>query len=225
MYSGRIAATAYRQIQGKSYPTVVVISPSHLEHFEYTSVFTGTAYETPLGQVEVDRETVEIIGAAGVDTVRIVASGHLHSPEHSLEVHLPFLQVALKDFRLVAAVMGRQDEQACRVLGQVLGDVLTDSGGLIVASTDLSHFHTQKTAEGLDGRVIERINRFDPVGLLADVAEHDCEACGAGPVAAAMFAARELGAETAENLEYATSGDVSGDFSQVVGYTAGIIYR
>jgi AmmeMemoRadiSam system protein B len=225
MYSGQVAACAYRQIQGRKYDTVVVISPSHREYFQFSSVFPGDAYETPLGEVCVDTELSSALTGSGPDSVRMAEIGHLHSSEHALEVHLPFLQVVLSDFALVAVVMGRQDRQACHELGDALAGVLHDRNAIIAASSDLSHFHTQQTAEGLDMKVVERIGAFDPEGLLDDVSSHKCEACGAGPVASAMIAARKLGATKAENLKYATSGDVSGDFHQVVGYTSGIFYR
>ncbi|MBW7995441.1 MAG: AmmeMemoRadiSam system protein B [Candidatus Glassbacteria bacterium] len=225
MYSGPVAAVAYRQVQGKDYDTVVVISPSHREYFEFSSVFSGSAYETPLGRVEIDTGLSRELAESSGGTVRISGSGHLHSSEHALEVHLPFLQEVLGRFKLVAIVMGRQDLEACRDLGDSLARALRGGKSLIVASSDLSHFHNQKAAEGLDSRVVEKINLFDPEGLLADVAGHNCEACGAGSVAAAMFAARKLGATKAENLHYATSGEISGDFNQVVGYTASIFYR
>ncbi len=225
MYSGQVAAYAYRQVQGRSLDTVVVISPSHREYFEFSSVFDGRAYETPLGEVETDQTAVGRIAGGEHKSVRISTSGHMHSSEHALEVHLPFLQTVLKEFRLVAIVMGTQDRDACEELGQAISSALAGSRALIVASSDLSHFHTQQTARGLDSNVVARIDGFDPEGLLAEVAANNCEACGAGPLAAAMFAARGLGATKAENLNYATSGDISGDYSQVVGYASAIFYR
>lgn len=226
VYSGWVAACAYNQVRGRQYDTVVVVSPSHREYFEFSSVFQGPAYETPLGKVEIDTGLSREIAESGEgDNIRLSTSGHLHSSEHSLEVHLPFLQLVLDKFSLVAIVMGRQDEDACRELGGVLGRTLAGRNALMVASSDLSHFHDQKTAEGLDRRVVERIGKFDPEGLLADVAAHNCEACGAGPVAAVMMAAKELGAAKAENLCYSTSGEISGDMSQVVGYASAAIYR
>jgi MEMO1 family protein len=226
MYSGQVAAYAYRQLKGRSMDTVVVISPSHREYFEFSSVFGGTAYETPLGRVEIDEDAAgRITEAGGKLDVRISASGHMHSSEHALEVHLPFLQTVLTDFKLVAIVMGRQDEESCRQLGRALSSALEGRRAMIVASTDLSHFHTQQTARGLDQNVVDRIDGFDPEGLLADVAANNCEACGAGPMAAAMFAAGSMGATKGECLNYATSGEISGDFNQVVGYVSAIIYR
>jgi len=122
-------------------------------------------------------------------------------------------------------VMGNQNRDSCLALGKALAEALAGKNALIVASSDLSHFHNQQKANTLDTGVVERISGFDPDGLLSDIASHKCEACGAGPIASAMYAARDLGAAAAENLYYATSGETSGDFSQVVGYTAGIFYR
>ena len=225
MYSGPVAAYAYRQVQGKTYDTVVVISPSHREYFDFSSVFHGEAYETPLGRVPVVGEVVSELSEVGERSVKASGEGHLYSAEHALEVHLPFLQVALGNFRLVPIVMGSQERESCQALGRALAKVLAGRKALIVASTDLSHFHDQNSAESLDSLVIDHIGAFDPDGLLDDVERRKCEACGAGPMAAAMYAARALGAKKAENLHYATSGETSGNYVQVVGYTAGIIYR
>ncbi|MEA2063013.1 MAG: AmmeMemoRadiSam system protein B [Gemmatimonadota bacterium] len=224
-YSGPVAACAYCQVRGKSYETVVVISPSHRVPFGFSSVFSGKGYETPLGEVPVDREVVQALGALSNPDVRLGEHGHLDSMEHSLEVQLPFLQVVLDQFMLVPVVMGAQNASSSAALGQALAGVLEDRRALIVASSDLSHFHDRKLAQGLDERIVECIDEFDPQRLLQEVSSRNCEACGSGPMAAAMIAARQLGAEAGENLCYATSGDVSGDFSQVVGYTAGIFFK
>ncbi|HUU30351.1 MAG TPA: AmmeMemoRadiSam system protein B [archaeon] len=225
VYSGPVAAYSYRQLQGKAYDTVVVISPSHRDLFNFSSVFQGKGYETPLGSIEVDQKTAGELASHIERSVRISSEGHLYSGEHSLEVQLPFLQVVLGSFKLVPIVMGSQDRENCLSLGRALTDVLARKKALIVASSDLSHYHSQKTAQAMDSGVVESINRFDPDGLLGMISGHKSEACGAGPVAAAMYAAKGLGAKHGENLYYATSGDVSGDYGQVVGYTAGIFYH
>ena len=225
MYSGPVAAYSYRQVQGKDYDTVVVISPAHREYFDFSSVFSGQGYETPLGLVSVDEAIVSALDSHPEKSVCASGEGHVFSAEHALEVHLPFLQVVLGSFNLVPVVMGSQDRDCCLALGKALAEVLAGKNALIVASSDLSHFHNHEKARSLDMGVVERIDGFDPDGLLDDIARHKCEACGAGPIAAAMYGARDLGATTAENLHYATSGETSGDFGQVVGYTAGIFYR
>ena len=225
MYSGPVAAFAYSQLQGKKYDVVVVISPSHRDLFNFSSVFNGNGYETPLGVVEVDHEVARKLSSHPQYNVRISEEGHLYSGEHALEVHLPFLQVVLESFRLVPVVMGSQSRDNCQSLGHALAETLEGRKALIVASSDLSHFHSQETAQELDRLVVECINLFNPDSLLARISGRKAEACGAGPIAAAMYAAHELGAQHGENLNYATSGNVSGDYGQVVGYTAGIFYR
>ncbi len=223
IYSGPIAACAYRQVQGHRYDTVVVISPAHRDLFDYCSVFEGRGYETPLGLIEIDQELSAALAA--LPEIRLGHEGHLHTGEHSLEVHLPFIQVVQPGCRLVAVVMGRQDRESSHRLGLALAEAASGRQVLIVASSDLSHFHAQEHARKLDRHLVDSIERFDPDGLLETIHEHRAEACGYGPMAAAMFAARELGASRGENLCYGTSGDTSGDFTQVVGYTAGIFYR
>jgi MEMO1 family protein len=225
IYSGPVAAFAYSQIQGRSYDTVVVISPSHRLAFGFSSVFAGRSYESPLGSVPVNREVVEAIGSEAGESVRLSDEGHLRSGEHSLEVQLPFLQVVLESFTLVPIVMGSQNLNCCDDLVEVLSAALKGRQALIVASSDLSHYHSQQDAERLDNLVIDRINRFDPDGLIQDIAQRKAEACGAGPVYTAMKTAARLGATSGENLHYATSAETSGDYSHVVGYTAGIFYR
>ena len=224
-YSGPVAAYAYRQVQGKPYETVAVISPSHSVPFSFSSVFSGTGYETPLGVVPVDREVVQALDDHSAEDVRAGEVGHLHSGEHSLEVQLPFLQVVLGEFKVVPIVMGSQDRTSCFDLGEALGAVLEGKQALVVASSDLSHFHDQSTARELDEKIVDNLGSFDPDQLLQDISKRKTEACGGGPMAAAMIAARQLGAKTGENLFYATSGDTSGDYSRVVGYTAGIFYK
>ena len=225
MYSGPVAAYAYRQVQGKDYETVVVISPAHREYFDFSSIFSGKGYETPLGLVPVDEQSVSALDSHMENSVCASREGHIFSAEHALEVQLPFLQIVLGPFKLVPVVMGSQGRDCCLALGKALAEVLAGKNALIVASSDLSHFYDHEKASSLDKGVVERIEGFDPDGLLGDIARHETEACGAGPMAAAMYAARDLGATAAENLHYATSGETSGDFNQVVGYTAGIFYR
>lgn len=228
MYSGQVAAYGYRLIEGKQYETVVVISPSHVEHFDYSSVFPGKSYLTPLGEIPIDQELTELI-ASRSDRVRADTRGHLVKSfgrgEHALEVQLPFLQVALGDFKLVAIVMGDQNRENIEALGNVLGETLADRNALIVASTDLSHFHSDSNAKRLDSVFQDKLGDFDPAGLLESLARNNTEACGGGPTVAAMIASRKLGATSCRILHYANSGDVSGDTTNVVGYVSAVMLR
>ncbi|MBN1884587.1 MAG: AmmeMemoRadiSam system protein B [Candidatus Krumholzibacteriota bacterium] len=222
-YSGAVAAHGYRLIRGRSYETVVVISPCHVEYFDFSSVFPGAAYETPLGAIPVNREIVELLAGTGgrvraaMEGHRVVAGGR---GEHSLEVQLPFLQVALGQFDLVAIVMGDQSASNVRILGEALGEALAGRNALIVASTDLSHFHAGREAGRLDGVFLDGLRGFSVEQLLSSLSSGGTEACGGGPTAAAMIAAGRLGASRCDVLAYATSGDVTGDHSSVVGYVS-----
>jgi AmmeMemoRadiSam system protein B/AmmeMemoRadiSam system protein A len=228
MYSGQVAAYGYSLIRGKDFETVVVIAPSHIEHFDFCSVFAGDAYLTPLGEIPVDKELVDLISSKH-DLVKASSKGHLSQAfgrgEHSLEVQLPFLQVALGDFKLIAIVMGDQDFAKVQALGDALAETLEGRSALIVASTDLSHFHTAARAKDLDSIFMESLEEFEPNGLYASLAKNETEACGGGPTAAAMMAAKRLGASACRVLRYATSGDITGDGSSVVGYVSAVILR
>ncbi|MFA4947572.1 MAG: AmmeMemoRadiSam system protein B [Candidatus Krumholzibacteriia bacterium] len=227
-YSGQVAAYGYKLVAGRAYDAVVVISPSHTEYFSHASVFSGTAYRTPLGDIPVDVELAKLIVSKS-DLVRFDAKGHetgaFQRGEHSLEVQLPFLQVALGDFKLVPIVMGDQSAPVAEALGKALGEALRGTNVLIVASTDLSHFHDAEKARELDGDFQKRLTLFDPAGLLRALASKSVEACGGGPVVSAMIAARSLGATKCVVLKYANSGDVTGDRSSVVGYLSAAMVK
>ncbi len=223
VYSGGVAAHAYAAVRGRTYDTVIVVAPSHRAAFRGASVFDGSSYETPLGAVPIDRESVSELRQRG-----LVFEPRAHSQEHSLEVQVPFLQRSLESFELVPIVMGEQSEAAVRSLAAAMSGVVAerpDRRYLLVASTDLSHYHSQEDARRLDRVIVESVDAFDPEGLLRALASGECEACGGGPTAAVLMAARELGAAGAEVLRYATSGDVTGDMSQVVGYMAAVSTR
>ncbi len=226
MYSGHVAAAGYALLEEGQFETVVVISPCHVEYFRFASIYEGDAYETPLGLVEIDKELSKEI-ASRSDLVKIGPDGHETGPqgrgEHSLEVQIPFLQVALGDFRIVPIVMGDQSADMVDGLGEALAGALAGRNVLIVASTDLSHFHDDKTAKKLDGEFIARLEAFDVDGLMSSISSGKTEACGGGPSAAAMIASTGLGGTGCTILKYANSGDISGDRGNVVGYVSAVI--
>ena len=227
IYSGQVAAQAYALVKGRAFQRVVVISPSHIDAFPFSSVFDGGAYDTPLGRVPVD--TAFAARLAALDK-RIQRSprGHATSSgrgEHALEVQLPFLQRALGDFKLVPIVMGAQDYDTCRALGAALARLIQGPGTLIVASSDLSHFHPYDKAVELDRKTLRAIEEWDYLNMARNFERHVWEACGGGPVVAAMIAAERLGATSARILKYANSGDVTGDKTSVVGYGAVALYK
>lgn len=224
-YSGRIAARAYKLLEGEQFDTVVVISPSHTVFFKGSSVYDGDGYETPLGLIETDRAMSEKI--AGINpSVTLSNMGHASGRkrgEHALEVQLPFLQIALGKFKLVAIVMGDQEEESIRSLGETLASALVGSNSLMIASTDLSHFHSEKEARRLDFAVQTAIEQYDYDLLLKTLESGSGEACGGGPVAAVMMATRRLGGSEVKSLDYTTSAEVTGEFDEVVGYLSAAI--
>jgi AmmeMemoRadiSam system protein B/AmmeMemoRadiSam system protein A len=227
-FSGGVAAYGYKLLIGKSYENVVVISPSHLEHFNFSAVFSGSAYATPLGKIAINSELCESI-ANESETIKISDRGHLSSSmgraEHALEVQLPFLQIVLNDFKLIPIVMGDQRYTIVEELGKSLGKVLKGKDALIIASTDLSHFHGDSEARKLDRVFMDKLEEFAPSELMEAISSGQTEACGGGPTVATMIAARMLGANKCKVLAYANSGDVTGDNSAVVGYTSGVLFE
>ena len=221
VYSGPTAAHAYALLRGSTYDTVVVVSPSHREYFDGVSVFPGEAYITPLGTVPVDKELREKL----LRHSPIVRSSHAgHGEEHAIEVHLPFLQCVLGEFKFLPVVMGDQKREYSFGLGDALGEVLQGRNALLVASTDLSHYYPADVANKLDAVAIDDVGNFEYERLMLDLEHNRTEACGGGPAVAVMRALHKLGVRKMTVLHHCNSGDVTGDFSQVVGYLAAAAY-
>ncbi|MBD3167841.1 MAG: AmmeMemoRadiSam system protein B [candidate division Zixibacteria bacterium] len=225
IYSGHVAAVGYKLLEGMEFDVVAVISPSHVNYFDGVSVYSGSAYTTPLGKVDIDTELAEMI-STGSNIVFKGEIGHDVSSfrgEHALEVQLPFLQIVLGKFKLLPLIMGEQKYSTCEGLAEDLYRVLKDKKALIVASSDLSHFHSSREADRLDHVFIEHFEAFNPRALAQSLDSKECEACGGGPVISAMIYANKLGSPYAKALKYADSASTSGDFSNVVGYLSGAI--
>jgi len=221
MYSGETAAKAYAQVAGEQRQVVVVVSPSHREYFEGVSVFPGDAYATPLGVVPIGVS----LRTRLVKESSIEMSTAGHGEEHALEVQLPFLQCALSSFALLPLVMGNQSREECLELGKTLGRLLQGTDALLVASSDLSHFHPAAVGTRLDAVVAQDLERFDAEGLMSDLETGRAEACGGGPAVAVMVAGRMLGGQTLRVLHRTHSGVITGDNTSVVGYLSAIIQR
>jgi AmmeMemoRadiSam system protein B len=217
MYSGPVAGHAYRLLSSRQFDLVVLVGPSHFVGFDGVSIMAAGGYETPLGVVHVHGECAEALMQAG-DSIREHPAAH--GREHSLEMQLPFVQRLAPGAQIVPLVMGYQTRATAYGLGTALARVLAGRQALLVASTDLSHYHEATIAADLDAVVIEAVTRFDPDRLQAALEVRPEHACGGGPLVAVMHAARQLGARDAIALHYADSGDVSGDKSAVVGYLA-----
>ena len=223
MYSGGVAARAYRQIIDHEFETVVVISPSHREYFKEISIYDGYGYSTPLGVIPVDKEMANNMIDCNPKII-LSEKGHRFD-EHALEVQLPFLQKVLDEFKLIPIVMGEQDLENVEVLANALATVLKDKNAFIVASSDLSHFYSYDKATIMDKVVTENVKNFNEDKLFKDVQAGRCEMCGSGPVVTAMKASKMLGANKSKVLLYRNSGDVTGDRNEVVGYMSAVFYK
>ncbi len=217
IYSGSVAAYAYKLLEGSRFERALIIAPSHRAYFKGASVYNLGGYRTPLGVVPLDTEIVNAL-LSHSDFIRYVPEAD--AQEHALEIQLPFLQTVLRNFRLTPIIMGDQSYEDCEKLAGIIASVCGESRVLLVASSDLSHYHPYNEAKRLDQIVIDRVNAFDPQGLSKSIKSGECEACGAGPMMTIMLAAQKLGANKATVLHYANSGDVTGDTRGVVGYLA-----
>ncbi len=238
MFTGPVAAACFAQLKGRKYTRVVVIAPSHYVAFPFSSVFDGDAYATPLGQVPLDTEFRAKLAHLS-STIKVSNRGHVQEAqyaEHSVEVQLPWLQRTLGDFKLVPIIMGDQNYNLERALGRAIAKALlseTDEARaqtLILVSSDLSHYHTYDYANNVDHQTLQAIADWDYLSLSRNFAMWErgaqtWEACGGGPIVAAMIAAEGLGATHAQILKYANSGDATGDKTRVVGYGAVAITR
>ena len=226
-FSGPVAAYTYAALKGRKFSRVIVIAPSHYEAFDFTSVFEGDAYVTPLGTVRVDKAFGQQLAKMS-PTIRLSSQGHVPTPqgaEHALEVELPWLQRVLGDFELVPVIMGDQSYENSRALGVALAKLIHGGDTLVVASSDLSHYHPYDEAVKIDHKTLNALQAWDYFSMSRNFEARIWEACGGAPIVAAMIAAERMGANQALVLKYANSGDTTGDHSRVVGYSADVFLK
>jgi MEMO1 family protein len=217
IYSGPVAAHAYSLLRGRDIDVAILVGPSHYIGFDGVAIYESGAFDTPFGPIPIAEDCAsELVKASRLVKVHPAA----HSREHSLEMQLPFLKRVLPDVSIVPLVMGYQDRRTAYQLGDAIGSVARGRHVVIVASTDLSHYQSAMVASALDDKVIEQVRRFDADGLMGLLETNPQHACGGGPTVSVMRAAKALGATDARVLNYADSGDISGDKSAVVGYLA-----
>lgn len=232
IYSGPVAGYAFAALRGLEPQVVVVVSPSHYPYLEPILTSAHSAYQTPLGLLPVDQEALQALNLYLTEKLGYGLAKVSNDPEHSLEIELPFLQRVLRQpFRLIPIMLREQSAHVAQGLGKSLarlfspGGVCADQSYVLVASTDLSHFYPESVAETLDRNLLSLVEAFDPAGVIRADEEGTGFACGRGALAAVMWAARELGANKAQVLHYATSGAVTGDYGRVVGYGAAVFLR
>ena len=218
-YSGPVAAHAYKALADDGiFDTAVILGPNHTGYGYPVSLWVGASWHTPFGEVEINRELGQkLLGKI----IKADETAHIH--EHSIEVQVPWLQYLYKKIKIVPITMLAQDLETARAVGKAIsqaGDNL-----IIIASSDFTHYEPRSVAMEKDGSVIDAIVALDEEELYERCKRLNCTMCGYGPVASAIVAAKEMKASRASLLKYATSGDTSGDFSQVVGYGSIVIKR
>jgi hypothetical protein len=230
-YSGPVAAWTYAALKGHKYSRVVVIAPSHYVAFGFSSIYDGNAYETPLGTIPIDKEFARQLTKMS-STIRFSEQGHTPTSaggEHSIEVELPWLQKVLGNFQLVPIVMGDQSYESSRALGVAIAKLIEaekkPGDTLILASSDLSHYHPYDEAETIDHKTLHAMASWDYFSMSRNFESRTWEACGGAPIVAAMIYAERMGANKTQVLRYANSGDTSGDHSRVVGYSADLFVK
>ena len=218
-YSGPIAAHAYKELADDGiFDTAVILGPNHTGYGYPVSLWSAVNWNTPLGEVEINKEFAQRLSGEGI---KVDETAHIY--EHSIEVQLPWLQHLYKKVKIVPISMLAQDIETARAVGKAIsqaGDNL-----IIIASSDFTHYEPYSVAMQRDGSVIEAIVALDEEELYERCENLNCTMCGYGPVASAIVAAKEMKAKKASLLKYATSGETSGDFSQVVVYGSIVIKR
>ena len=220
IYSGRTAAYGFNLLKNKNFRNVIILSPSHREYFPGACIYDGDGYTTPLGIVEINKEMAQKI-IEGSKTIFPGEQGHRQ--EHAIEVQVPFLQTILQDFKIIPIVMGDQSKIFIDELASKLAKVI-DKDTVIVASSDMSHYYSKEKADELDSIVENAVNNFEYNKLQEYLDRRVCEACGGGPIVAMMKASYLANRKKSNVLNRSDSGDVTGDFNQVVGYLSAVIY-
>jgi AmmeMemoRadiSam system protein B len=224
MYSGPIAAHGYSRLAQSGKPdTVIILGPNHTGNGSALAAMREGVWSTPLGNVEVDTATADLITHAS-DIIDVDDSAHAF--EHSIEVQLPFLQYLYgSSFRFVPICFLMQDLESSREVGSALAKALAGKNAVIIASTDMTHYEPQRSAEKKDKAAVDAVLKLDEAQLYSTVEAFSITMCGLGPTMTLISAAKALGAKKAELLCYKTSGDITGDYSAVVGYASIAVTR
>jgi AmmeMemoRadiSam system protein B len=221
MYSGSVAGAVYSSIKFPG--TFVMLGPNHTGLGPGISLMDSGEWEIPTGVFEIDRKLAARIA---LNAPKAVRDSQAHAFEHSLEVQLPFVAYFSRDVKIVPIAVLSASLEECLELGGGIAKAVRDAGYpvVIVASSDMSHYVSDKIARQKDRRAIDKILALDPEGLYETVRGERISMCGVLPATVMLSAAKLLGAGSARLVKYATSGEVSGDYESVVGY-AGVVVR
>ena len=226
IYSGPVAGYAFNTLSGLDPDLIVILSPYH--QYDPGAILTcgHQAYQTPLGEVPIDQESMDFVNRALLEKTGVELSEVRNDNEHAVEIILPFLQRALQsEFTILPLMLRQQGPGLMRSLGEILAELILSRDTLLVASTDLSHFQTAEKADQLDQTIIQGIQSLDPDYLYQAQKENTGSACGLGALAAVIWAVRSGGGAAAHILNYAHSGNITGDNTSVVGYTSAVLTR
>ena len=218
VFSGQVAAHGFRQLKDRDIDTVILLGQSHYESYKGASVYTKGRFRTPLGEVRVDSRLASslINKSAGVDFIP-----KAFDKEHSLEVQLPFLQSVLGDFKIVPVLISMPDSKMFQHLSEKISEELRrNKKAIVVASTDLSHYHDYQTAIEMDMKMIDAIQKLSTSEPQKLMAGRQAEMCGGWAVLLSIDSVRKAGANQAVLYNYANSGDVTNDKQRVVGYAS-----
>ena len=215
MYSGPIACHSFYEISSNLPELFIIIGPNHWGIGSSVSTMKDSKWQTPLGEVEVDSETAEEISKM---TNIIKIDNFSHSREHSLEVQIPILQEIFQNFKILPIALINQSKEVAHQVGLAIAKIARKKKVMIIGSSDFTHYEPNEFAHEQDTALIEPILKLDVDRFYDVLHERDVSACGYGAIASTMIACKELGATKGKLLKYATSGDITGDTSSVVGY-------
>ncbi len=221
VYSGAVAANGFYEISSMDFQDIIMVGPNHYGIGSLVAAMKDGEWETPLGDVQINSELAEEIASR---SSTLGFDDFAHSRDHCLEVQLPFLQCMKHDFTIVPIILASQRSDTAYDLGNAISETVAEKGmsesTLLIASSDFTHYEPNSDAHRKDGELIKAILALDINKFYAVLERLDVSACGYGAIATIMVAARNLGSTRGELLKYATSGDVTGDNSAVVGYSS-----
>jgi AmmeMemoRadiSam system protein B len=220
IYSGHVAGALYSSIQIPS--RCIVVGPRHYPRGEPMAIQSQGSWQTPLGEAQIDTALAQALVHR---CPRLREDAVAHQAEHSLEVQIPFLQRLVPDFRFVPVVLGTDRYPALEELGHAVAEVVAAEKEpvLVIASSDMNHYESDAITRVKDHRAIVQIADLNPRGLYDTVRSEGISMCGYAATVAMLVAVLDLGASEAQLIRYATSGDISGDHEQVVGYAAIVV--
>jgi len=215
MYSGPIACHSFYAISSDAPELFIIIGPNHWGIGSSVATMKDCKWNTPLGDVEVDSEAAEEISHIS----EIIDVDYFsHTREHSLEVQIPIIQEMYSNFKILPISMINQNKDAAKDIGLAIVKIAEKKKVMIIGSSDFTHYEQNEFAHEQDMALIEPILKLDVKKFYDVLEDRNVSACGYGAIAATMIACKELGATKGELLKYATSGDITGDTSSVVGY-------